>query len=103
MHALTAEILGILIDLPTKTMRPKDNTIEKLFYVLFSVDAEKAQKRAYWQCLTSLKKNVLAGSPRHAPYRGTTNTHDPQRTRLSPPQIQHERHRNLAGIHNPLR
>ena len=81
MHALTAEILGILIDLPTKTMRPKDNTIEKLFYVLFSVDAEKAQKRAYWQCLTSFKKKctrrfstACALSWHHQYVRSTENT-----------------------------
>ena len=49
-----AEILGILIDLPTATMRPKDNAIEKLFYVLFSIDAAKSQPLAYSQCLASL-------------------------------------------------
>ena len=35
-------------------MRPKDNAIEKLFCVLFSVDAALPQPLAYWQCLTSL-------------------------------------------------
>ena len=54
IHAQTAEILGILFDLPTATMRPKDNAIEKLFYVLFSVDATLSQPLAYWQCLASL-------------------------------------------------
>ena len=49
-----AEILGILIDLPTATMRPKDNAIENLFYVLFSIDAAKSQPLAYSQCLASL-------------------------------------------------
>ena len=54
IHSQTAEILGILIDLPTATMRPKDNAIEKLVYVLFSVDAALPQPLAYWQCLASL-------------------------------------------------
>ena len=57
MHAQNAEILSILTDLRIATMRPKDNVIEKLFYVLFNVDAKKPQKRTYWQCLTSSKKN----------------------------------------------
>ena len=64
IHSLTAEILGILIDLPTATMRPKDNAIEKLFYVLFSVDVALPQPLAYWQCLaslTSLYSQVLHG------------------------------------------
>jgi len=54
VHAQTAEILGILVDLPTASMRPKDKAIEKLFYVLFSIDASKAQPMRYWQCLASL-------------------------------------------------
>jgi hypothetical protein len=100
MHAQNAEILGILTDLCIATMRPKDNAIEKLFYVLFNVDAKKPQKRTYWQSLTSSKKKTVhAGSPRHVPFRCTTNTYDPQRQRLSPPQIQRERHRNLVGTH----
>jgi hypothetical protein len=59
MHAQNAEILGILTDLCIATMRPKDNAIEKLFYVLFNVDAKKPQKRTYWQCLTSSKKKKM--------------------------------------------
>ncbi len=59
MHAQNAEILGILTDLRIATMRPKDNAIEKLFYVLFNVDAKKSQKRTYWQCLTSSKKKKM--------------------------------------------
>jgi hypothetical protein len=35
-------------------MRPKVTAIEKLFYVLFSVDATLPQPLAYWQCLASL-------------------------------------------------
>ena len=54
VHAQTAEILGILIDLPTATMRPKDKAIEKLYYVLFSIDSAKPQPMRYWQCLASL-------------------------------------------------
>ena len=64
IHAQTAEILGILIDLPTATMRPKDNAIKTPFYVLFSVDAAKPQPLAYWQCLaplTNLYSQVLHG------------------------------------------
>ena len=33
---------------------PKSNTKEKLFYVLFSLNAAKPQPLAYWQCLASL-------------------------------------------------
>ena len=41
VHAQKAEILGILIDFTTASMRPKDTAIEKLFYVLFSTDVTK--------------------------------------------------------------
>ena len=54
VYAQTAEILGILVDFPTATVRPKDKAIEKLFYVLFSVDVSKPQPLRYWQCLASL-------------------------------------------------
>ena len=87
MHAQNAEILGILTDLRIATMRPKDNAIEKLFYT-------------YWQCLTSSKKkNCTRRFSTACAFCCTTNTYDPQRTRLSPPQIQRERHRKLAGTH----
>ena len=35
-------------------MRPKDTAIEKLFFVLFSVDVAQPQPLAFWQCLASL-------------------------------------------------
>lgn len=54
VYAQTAEILGILVDFPTATVRPKDKAIEKLFYVLFSVDVSQPQPLRYWQCLASL-------------------------------------------------
>ena len=93
MHAQNAEILGILTDLRIATMRPTDNAIET-YSTCCSMWMQRNRERTYWQCLT-----VHAGSPRHVPFRCTTNTYDPQRTRLSPPQIQRERHRNLAGTH----
>ncbi len=54
VHAQTAEILGMLVDFKTATIRPKDKAIEKLFFVLFSIDASKPQPLKYWQCLSSL-------------------------------------------------
>ena len=64
VHAQKAEILGIFIDFPTASMRPKDTAIEKLFFVLFSADVAKLQPLAYWQCLaslTNLYSHVLHG------------------------------------------
>ena len=64
VHAQKAEILGIFIDFPTASMRPKDTAIEKLFLVLFSADVAKLQPLAYWQCLaslTNLYSHVLHG------------------------------------------
>ena len=64
VHAQKTEILGILIDFTTASMRPKDTAIEKLFYVLFSTDVTKRQPLAYWQCLaslTNLYSHVLHG------------------------------------------
>ena len=54
VHAQIAEILGILINFPSATMRPKDKAIEKLFFLLFSIDIEKQQTLQYWQCISSL-------------------------------------------------
>jgi hypothetical protein len=39
---------------PEGLMRPKDKGIEKLFYVLFSVDISQPLPLKYWQCLASL-------------------------------------------------
>jgi len=93
MRAQNAEILGTLTDLRIATMRPTDNAIET-YSTCCAMWMQRNRERTYWQCLT-----IHAGSPRHVPFRCTTNTCDPQRTRLSPPQIQRERHRNLAGTH----
>ena len=50
----TAEILGILVNCVAETVRPKDKALDKLFFVLFSVDIEVPQGLQYWQCLSSL-------------------------------------------------
>ena len=52
--AQCTEILGILTDFVKGTVRPKDKAIEKLFYVLFSIDSDAPQPLVYWQCLSSL-------------------------------------------------
>ena len=52
--AQKAEILGILVDYTTGTVRPKDRAIEKLFYLLFSIDIRAPQPLRYWQCLASI-------------------------------------------------
>lgn len=49
-----AEILGIMVNYVTGTVRPKDKAIEKMFYLLFSVDPSAAQPLRYWQCLASV-------------------------------------------------
>jgi len=50
----TAEILGILVDFTKGTLRPKNKAIEKMFYLLFSIDARMPQPLRYWQCLASI-------------------------------------------------
>ena len=50
----TAEILGILVNCVDGTLRPKDKALDKLFFVLFSIDIKKPQSLKYWQCLSSL-------------------------------------------------
>ena len=40
VHAQIAEIQGIPINFPSATMRPKDKAIEKLFFLLFSIDID---------------------------------------------------------------
>jgi len=50
----TAEILGILVNCVDGTLRPKDKALDKLFFVLFSIDIQKPQSLQYWQCLSSL-------------------------------------------------
>jgi hypothetical protein len=68
VHSQRAEILGILIDFTTGTMRPKDKGLEKLFYVLFSVDISQPLPLKYWQCiasLTNLYSHVIHGMRPH--------------------------------------
>ena len=50
----TAEILGILVNCVEGTLRPKDKALDKLFFVLFSIDVTESQSLQYWQCLSSL-------------------------------------------------
>jgi hypothetical protein len=52
--AQKAEILGILVDYTTGTVRPKDRAIEKMFYLIFSIDIRAPQPLRYWQCLASI-------------------------------------------------
>jgi hypothetical protein len=54
VFAQVAEILGILVDYTTGTVRPKDKAIEKMFYLLFSINAEEPQPLRYWQCIASI-------------------------------------------------
>ena len=51
----TAEILGILVNCTEGTVRPKDKkALDKLCFVLFSIDIEAPQSLQYWQCVSSL-------------------------------------------------
>jgi hypothetical protein len=54
VFAQTAEILGFLVDFPAGTVQPKMGAIEKMFFVLFKIDARAPQTLRYWQCLSSL-------------------------------------------------
>ena len=54
VFAQTAEILGFLVDFPSGTVRPKNGAIEKLFFLLFKINARVPQTLQYWQCLASL-------------------------------------------------
>ena len=54
VFAQSAEILGILVDYTTGTVRPKDRAIEKMFYLLFSIDTMAPQPLRYWQCISSI-------------------------------------------------
>jgi hypothetical protein len=40
VFAQSTEILGIMVDYPSGIVRPKDRAIEKMFYLLFSIDAQ---------------------------------------------------------------
>jgi len=50
----TAEILGIQVNCIEGTVRPKDKALDKLFFVLFSIDIKEAQSLKYWECISSL-------------------------------------------------
>jgi len=54
VFAQTAEILGILVNCVDETLRPKDKALDKLYFVLFSIDIKQPQSLKYWQCLSSL-------------------------------------------------
>ena len=54
VFAQTAEILGMLVNFTNGTIRPKDKAIEKMFYLLFGIDASAPQPLRYWQCLASI-------------------------------------------------
>ena len=54
VFAQTAEILGFLVDFPAGTVKPKMGAIEKMFFVLFRIDARAPQTLRYLQCLSSL-------------------------------------------------
>jgi hypothetical protein len=43
VFAQTAEILGFLVDFPAGTVQPKMGAIEKMFFVLFRIDARAPQ------------------------------------------------------------
>ena len=47
------EILGIQVNCIEGTLRPKDKALDKLFFVLFSVDITAAQGLKYWECISS--------------------------------------------------
>ena len=53
VFAQTAEILGILVDCVDGTLRPKDKALDKMFFVLSSIDVNQPQSLQYWQCLSS--------------------------------------------------
>ena len=82
----TAEILGILVDYTTGTVRPKDKAIEKMFYLLFSIEASAPQPLRYWQCLASITnlyaQTMLGMSAFVAPI--THMTHKGHRSRKTP-------------------
>jgi hypothetical protein len=78
--AQKAEILGILVDYTTGTVRPTDRrVIEKMFYLIFSIDIWAPQPLRYWQCLASIiHKPLRTSHGRHDPVRDTNYTHDTQ-------------------------
>jgi hypothetical protein len=48
------EILGIQVNCIEGTLRSKDKALDKLFFVLFSIDIKEAQGLKYWECISSL-------------------------------------------------
>jgi hypothetical protein len=43
VFAQTAEIPGILVNCVDGTLRPKDKALDKLYFVLFSIDIKQPQ------------------------------------------------------------
>ncbi len=54
VFASSTNSLGYQVDCTSATIRPKDRTIKKLFFVLFSFDCSDPQQLALCQCLSSL-------------------------------------------------
>ena len=83
VFAQRAEILGILVDYTAGTIRPKDRAIEKMFYILFSIDTRAPQPLRYWQCISSIltlyAPTILGMQPFVAPI--THMTHKAHRSR----------------------
>ena len=46
------EILGIQVNCIEGTLRLKDKALDKLFFVLFSIDIKEAQGFKYWECIS---------------------------------------------------
>ena len=64
MRAQVADTLGILIHCTKGTLRPKDEAIEKLFFVAFSRDLATQLPLSHWPCiqsLTNLYSTVMHG------------------------------------------
>jgi len=72
VFAQTAEILKILTNCVEGTLRPKDKALDKLYFVLFSIDIE----------FKILAKFIVFGEfvfplyPRDAPFRGGNQSYD---------------------------
>ena len=83
VFAQSAEILGIMVDYTSGTVRPKDRAIEKMFYLLFSIDAQAPQPLRYWQCISSIltlyAPTILGMQPFLAPI--THMTHKAHKSR----------------------
>ena len=72
-----------MVDYTSGTVRPKDRAIEKMFYLLFSIDAQAPQPLRYWQCISSIltlyAPTILGMQPFLAPI--THMTHKAHKSR----------------------